>query len=406
MLNNQPLKGIRVTDFSWVGAGPTTTRLLAEFGAEVIRLETKKRPEILRLTGPYKNCIPGIERSGYFYIRNPNKKSVDIDMKHPKARGLVVELIKRSDLVINNFTLGTMEKWDLGYEDVKKIKPDIIYVTMPIQGSTGPHRNYMGFGATMNALVGFNHLIGFPDREPFGTGTNYPDHVPNPLHTAFAIMAALLHRQKTGEGQLLEVAQTEVALAVLPTAIMDYAINGRLQERMGNRDLNAAPHGVYATIGERRWIAIAVFHDHEWEALKGVMGNPAWAEEEKFATKANRLINQDELDRLIEEWTKNNEGYQLMERLVKAGVKAGVVQNAKDLLEDPHLHARNYWIYLNHPELRRHVYNNSPARLSRTPAQIKTPAPLLGEHTAQVLKEVLNLNEDEIRALKEEKVVG
>ena len=406
MLSKRPLDGIRIADFSWVGAGPITTRLLSELGAEVIRLETKKRPEILRLAGPYKDGIPGIERSGYYSVRNPNKKSIDIDMKHPKARDLAVRLLKVSDIVINNFTLGTMEKWNLGYEEVKRIKPDIIYVTMPIQGSSGPHSNFMGFGATMNALVGINYLTGFPDKEPFGTGTNYPDHVPNPTHTAFAIVAALWHRRKTGEGQLIEVAQTEVALNVLPTAVMDYAANNRVQERMGNRDLNAAPHGLYQTLGKRRWIAIAVYTDSEWAALKKVMGNPSWAEADKFGALATRLEHQDELDQAIEKWTIAQEPYRLMNALTAAGVRAGVVQNAKDLLEDPHLYARDYWVYLNHPEMRRHVYNNSPFRLSKTPTEIKSPAPLLGQHTDEVLRDVLGLSPGEIEKLKEERVVG
>lgn len=408
MANSRPLEGIRICDFSWVGAGPYTTRLLAEFGAEVIRLETRTRPEILRLAPPYKDGIAGIERSGYYANRNPNKKSIDIDMKHPKARDLAVKLIQASDIVINNFTFGTMEKWDLGYEDVKKIKSDIIYVTMPTMGSTGPHKHYMGFGATMNSLVGINYLVGFPDKEPFGTGTNYPDHVPNPVHTAFAIIAAIYHKRKTGEGQLVDIAQTEAALAVLPTAVMNYAINSKVQERKGTQDINGnvAPHGVYAAKGKQRWIAIAAYNRSEWEALKKVMGNPEWAEGEMFSTLDNRLANQDKLDQMIEAWTKEQEPYGLMDRLIKAGVKAGVVQNAKDLLQDPHLNERGYWIYLNHKEMRRHVYNNSPARLSKTPAQVLTPAPLLGEHTDEVLREVLGLSQEEISQLRENKVIG
>lgn len=406
MLNRRPLEDIRVCDFSWVGAGPYTTRLLSEFGAEVIRLESKSRLDLLRLMGPYKDGIAGIERSGYFSNRNPNKKSIDINMKSPQARDLVVRLIKESDIVINNFTNGVMEKWNLSYEEVKEIKPDIIYVTMPTQGSTGPHKNYMGFGITMNALVGVHYLTGYPDKVPFGMGTNYPDHVPNPVHTAFAISAALLNRQKTGQGQLIDVSQTEAALAVLPTSVMNYAANGKVQERMGNRNPNVAPHGVYATQGNRRWIAIAVFNQSEWEAFKNVMGNPEWANNENFSSINNRLENQDELDGMIEEWTKKHEPYQLMEQLVQAGVRAGVLQNSKDLLEDPHLNARGFWAYLNHREMRRHVYNNSPAHLSKTPAQLISPAPLLGEHTDRVLKEVLGLSEVEISKLREDNVIG
>lgn len=406
MSNKRPLEGIRVCDFSWVGAGPSTTRLLAEFGADVVRLESKSRLDLLRLIGPYKDGIPGIERSGYFANRNPNKRSIDINMKSPQARDLVVKLIQESDIVINNFTMGVMEKWNLSYEEVKAIKPDIIYVTMPTQGSTGPHKNYMGFGITMNALVGVHYLTGYPDKIPFGMGTNYPDHVPNPVHTAVAIAAALYYRRKTGQGQYIDVSQTEAALAVLPTAIMDYAANGNIQDRMGNRDLNVAPHGVYAAKGNRRWIAIAVYNQSEWEALLKEMGNPEWAKHEKFSSMANRLANQDELDQLIEEWTKNQEAYLLMDRLAKVGVRAGVLQNSKDLLEDPNLNERGFWAYLNHKEMRRNVYNVSPAHLSKTPAELYSPAPLLGEHTDEVLKEVLGLSEAEIAKLRADNVIG
>lgn len=393
-------------DFSWVGAGPFTTRLLSDFGAEVIRLESKTKPEILRMTGPFKDGIPGIERSGYYSNRNSNKKSIDINMKHPKARDLAVKLIRESDIVINNFTLGVMENWNLGYEDVKKIKSDIIYVTMPAFGSTGPHREYMGFGATMSSLMGMNFLAGFPEKEPFGTGTNYPDHLPVPVHTAFAICVALLHRRKTGEGQLVDISQTETALNVLPTAVMNYAVNNTIMERQGNHDLNAAPHGVYTTKGNRRWIAIAVFNQSEWEALKNVMGNPEWSEGLQYSTLIDRMVNQDELDQKIEEWTIQHEPFQLMNQLIQAGVKAGVVQNSKDLLQDPHLNERGFWVYLNHPEMRRHVYNNSPAHLNKTPAQVNTPAPLLGQHTDEVLRGVLGLSEAEISKLKEDHVIG
>ncbi|MDA8234167.1 MAG: CoA transferase [Clostridia bacterium] len=406
MSNKLPLEGVRIVDFSWVGAGPTTTRMLAEFGAEVFRLESSKRPDVLRFTGPFKDGLPGINRSGYFSNRNPNKESVEINMKNPKACDLVAELIKVSDIIINNFTLGIMEKWNLGYEDVKIINPNIIYVTMPIQGSTGPHRKYMGFGATMNALVGLNHLSGFPDKEPFGTGTNYPDHVPNPAHTAFAIMVALLHRVRTGEGQYIEVPQTEVALAVLPTAIMDYTANGRIQNRLGNRNLNTAPHGVYTTKGINRWIAIAVYNDDEWKALKKVMDYPTWAESPRFATLFNRMVNEDELDRFIEDWTKNNEPYQLMNKLIQAGVRAGVVQNAKDLLEDPHLNERGFWKYLDHQEMGRHVYNITPVHMTKTKGQLVRPAPMVGQHTDEVLKRVLGLSDKEIQNLKNEGIVG
>lgn len=404
MSKKMPFEGIRVVDFSWVGAGPIATRFLAEYGAEVIKIETKSRPEILRLTGPYKDGIPGVERSGYFSNRNPNKKSISLNMKNPKARDVVAQLIKKSDLVINNFRPGVMEKWKLGYEDVKKIKPDIIFVTMSMQGSSGPHSSYMGFGATLNALVGFNHLSGFPDKEPFGTGTNYTDHVAVPTHTDFAIVAALRHRRKTGEGQFIEVPQSEAAICILPIAVMDYAVNGRVQMRMGNRHPDAAPHGVYRTLGDKRWIGIAIYSDSEWESLKSVMGNPPWAQDPKFASKEGRLANQDELDDMIESWTSRLDGKEIMEKLAANGIRAGMVLNAKDLLEDPQMKARGHWVYLDHPEMGISAYNGSPVHMSKTPAQFKTSAPLLGQHTEEVMKEILNMSDEEFKQLEAEQV--
>jgi len=401
-----PLEGIRVTDFSWVGAGPLTTRYLSEFGAEVIRIETKKRPEILRLAPPYKDRRPGIERSGYYSNRNPNKKSISLNMSHSKARDVVVGMLKKSDLVINSFTLGQMDKWNLSYEEVKKIKPDIIYIDMPAQGNVGPHADYMGFGLVLNALIGANYLSGFPDGEPFGTGTNYTDHVPVPTHLVFAILAALRYRRKTGEGQYIEIAQSQAGVRALSAlAVMDYAVNGRIQNRIGNRHPDAAPHGVYKTRGSRQWIAIAVFSDQEWEALKKCMGNPQWAEDQKFATKEARLANQDELDTKIEEWTSGQYNKILMLELLKNGVRAGAVYNVHDAIEDDQLQERGFWVYMDHPEAGLTLYNHSPMRMTKTPPLLSTPAPLLGQHTQEVLKGLLQISDEEINQLEAEGVL-
>lgn len=399
-----PLEGIRVADFSWVGAGPIATRYLSEFGAEIIKIESKSKPEILRMTGPYKDGIPGIERSGYFSNRNPNKKSISLNMKHPRARDVAARLIEKSDLVINNFRPGVMEKWKLGYEDVKKVKPDIIFVTMSMQGSSGPHSSYMGFGATMNALVGFNHLSGFPEKPPFGTGTNYSDHVAVPTHTIFAVMAALRYRRKTGKGQFIEVPQVEAAICMKPIAVMDYAVNGRIQMRMGNRHMDYAPHGVYRTLGEKSWIGIAVYNDSEWESLKSAMGNPQWAQDQKFASKEGRLANQNELDSIIESWTSGLDRNELMGKLTASGVRAGMVLDAKEVLEDPQMKARGHWVYLDHPEVGPSAYSGSPVHMSKTPAQFKSSAPLLGQHTEEVMKQLLNMSDGEFKQLEADQV--
>jgi len=395
------LEGLVVCDFSWVGAGPITTNVLGQCGAEIIKIESLKRPDILRKGGPFKDGIAdGLERSGYFANRNPNKKCIALNMRQPKARDVAVRLIEKSDIIINNFRVGQMEKWNLGWEDVKKINPRIIYVTMSLQGMDGPHKSYMGFGVNLNALCGLTAQACMPGKSPFGTGTNYTDHVMVPTHTLFGIMAALLQREKTGQGQTVEISQLECAIAMKPIDSMVYAANGEIMGAMGCGDPNAAPHGVYTTLGYRKWLAIAVFSNEEWTALQKVMGNPAWAKDAKFATLEARKENEEELNAHIEDWTKDKYAVKLMKALVKEGVKAGIVNDARAAVEDEHLIERDYWAYLNHPVVGSTLYNRAPIMFSETPIEMRKAAPLLGEHTDEVLTGFLGYSDKELEALK------
>ena len=400
------LEGIVVCDFSWVGAGPIATNVLGQCGAEVIKIESRNRPDLLRTGGPFKDGInEGLERSGYFANRNPNKKGIALDMSHPKARAVAVRLIKKSDIVINNFRVGQMEKWGLGWEDVQKINPRIIYVTMSLQGETGPQKSYMGFGVNLNALCGLTARACFPGERPFGTGTNYTDHVMAPSHTLFGIMAALLDREKTGKGQTVAISQLKSAISMAPTSAMAYAANGDTLGPAGFGDPDAAPHGLFTALGYRRWIAIAVFSEDEWRALKKVMGNPAWAEDEKFSSLQGRKEHEAELNDQIEAWTSGRHADQLMNELLRNGVRAGVVNDARGAIEDEHLRKREFWSYLDHPVMGRTLYNRAPIRLSKTPLRMETAAPLLGQHTRDVLKGMLDYSEEEIATLTEEKVL-
>ena len=395
------LEGLVVCDFSWVGAGPITTNVLGQCGAEIIKIESLKRPDILRKGGPFKDGIAdGLERSGYFANRNPNKKCIALNMRQPKARDVAVRLIEKSDIIINNFRVGQMEKWNLGWEDVKKINPRIIYVTMSLQGMDGPHKSYMGFGVNLNALCGLTAQACMPGKSPFGTGTNYTDHVMVPTHTLFGIMAALLQREKTGQGQTVEISQLECAIAMKPIDSMVYAANGEIMGAMGCGDPNAAPHGVYETLGYRKWLAIAVFSDEEWTSLKKVMGNSSWAKDAKFATLEARKENEEELNAYIEEWTRDKYGTKLMKALIKEGVKAGLVNDARAAVEDEHLIERDYWAYLNHPVVGSTLYNRAPIMFSETPIEMRKAAPLLGEHTDEVLTGFLGYSDKELDALK------
>jgi benzylsuccinate CoA-transferase BbsF subunit len=400
------LEGLVVCDFSWVGAGPITTNVLGQCGADIIKIESMKRPDILRKGGPFKDGIAdGLERSGYFANRNPNKKCISLNMRQPKARDVVIRLIKKSDIIINNFRVGQMEKWDLGWEDVKKINPQIIYVTMSLQGTDGPHKSYMGFGVNLNALCGLTAQACMPGKSPFGTGTNYTDHVMVPTHTLFGIMAALLQREKTGKGQTVEISQLESAISMKPIDSMVYAANGEIMGPQGYGDVNAAPHGVYQTLGYRRWIAIAVFTDEEWAGLKKAMGNPSWAMDSKFATLSGRKENEDELNQNIEAWTKDKYAKKIMHQLLENGVRAGVVNDARGAVEDEHLIERDFWAYLDHPVVGSTLYNRAPIMFSDTPIEMKTAAPLLGEHTDEVLTGFLEYTSDELAQLKDNDVL-
>jgi benzylsuccinate CoA-transferase BbsF subunit len=275
-----------------------------------------------------------------------------------------------------------------------------------MQGAGGPHGDFGGFGFVITPLAGVSHLSGFPHREPAGLGTNYTDYVINPGHAAIATLAALHYRNRTGKGQVIEVAQVESSICAISTAILDYTANGRVGMREGNRLGHAAPHGAYRCAGDDRWCTIAVFTDDEWRALCRAMGDPEWSQEKRFATLQARKENEDDLDRLIEGWTTGRSAEEAMETLQAAGVPAGVVQSARDVLEnEPHLRARGHYVYQDHAEAGRTAYDGPGFRLSRTPGRLQSPAPMLGEHTAQVCSEVLGMDDEEMAQLVMESVL-
>jgi len=399
--NRLPLAGLRVTDFTWIGAGSYATKILADFGADVIKIESARRIDSLRMAAPYKDGIKGVNRSGYFADRNTSKRSITIDMKHPRALALVQKLIAQSDIVANNFTPGVMERFGLGYDAVRAVRPDIVYLAMSMQGSSGPEHQYLGYGASMVALTGLQHLTGLPGREPAGTGTNFPDHIPNPCHAAFAVLAALRHRRRTGEGQYIDLAQTEPTIALLGPTFLDLTVNGHLQQPSGNAHPLAAPHGVYPCRGEDRWIAIAVMTDDQWRSLVDVLGHAAWhdaALRRREARHARRAALDRELAGLTAGWVAED----LMRALQARGVPAGVVQTAADIVDrDPQLKARGHWVVLGHPEMGPSIYNAPPMRFSRTPVELKRPAPLLGQHTDEICRQFIGLSDGEIRELRE-----
>jgi benzylsuccinate CoA-transferase BbsF subunit len=382
-MSRLPLAGVRIIDFCWVGAGSYMTKLLADMGADVIKIESTKSLDSLRLAAPFKDGVRGENRSGYFADRNSSKRSITVNMKDPRGVAIVHQLLADADIVANNFRPGTMEKLGVGYEDLRSINPGIIYIGMSMNGDEGPDRMMLGYGITMAAMTGFMGLSGYPDREPTGTGTNFPDHVPNPTHGAFALMAALRHKRRTGEGQKIDMAQTEPMLALMPIPVMDYEANGRVAIRQANRMAGIAPRGVYPTQGNDRWIAISVATDEQWAELVGVLGLQTLA---GWAAAHGRHDSQDAIDKAIAEVTKDWDGYELLNVLQVRKVCCGVVQNAADLVDDdPQLVHRNHWHYLPHAEMGETIYNGPPFSFASGPIGPRFAAPLLGEHLVEVV---------------------
>ena len=397
-MTKRPLEGVRIIDFCWVGAGSYATKLLADQGADVIKIESATRLDGIRLSGPFAGGRKGVNTSGYFADRNTSKRSCTINMKTEEGRRIARDLVSGADVVANNFTPGVMERFGLGWDDVRTLNPRIVYLAMSMQGDGGPERDYLGYGVTISALVGLHALTALPGRLPVGTGTNYPDHIPNPCHAAFAVLAALRHARRTGVGQYIDLAQTEATISVLGPAILDCSVNGRDREPIGNAHDRYAPHGVYPARGDDRWVAIAVTTDAQFARLVEILELadrvPADLDE------AGRRERRDELDHLVAGATSAHDAIELTMLLQEAGVPAAPVHDARGVVEDDaQLAWRGHWVRLPHTEMGDSLYNAPPFRFSRILSDLEVPAPLLGEHTAEVCREILGMTEDEIDRL-------
>lgn len=403
-MTSMPLSGVRVLDFTWVGAGPLATKVLADFGADVIKIESRSRPDPLRNTPPFKDGERGLERSGYFANRNSSKRSFALNMTHPKARDIVLRLAKVSDVCAQSFRPGTMESWGVGYEDLASIRPDIIYLGMPMQGESGPHATFSGYGATLVALSGLYWLCGSPSRPPVGTGTNYPDHVPNPMHAAFAVLLAIRDRKVTGRGHRIELSQLESTLNILGAALLD-ALDGHQPERQGNSLTYAAPHDVYPTKGHDEWLAVSVLNDEQWLGAVEVTGIERWRSDSSLERASGRVADQAQLNEEFSDWTRQRTGADAARALQLAGVPSSVVAIAPTVLSDQQLQFRNAFTWLDHPVIGHSIYNSPTPKLSATPGFLRSPAPLLGEHTREICQDLLGFTDAEIDSLIAEGVL-
>ena len=393
------LEGVRIADFGWTVTGPAATKFAANLGAEVIRIESNTRPDILRFAPPAKDGELGMNRSAMFTLYNDTKYGITLNLRMPQAQEVARRIVYDwANVVVDALVPGVMERWGLDYEALRREKPDLIHISTSLQGQTGPYSRMPGHGQVGAQQAGFSHLTGWPDKEPAIPVAAYTDFIAFP-HVATALIAALIYRGRTGKGQHIDVSQLECSVQFLAPPLMDYMVNGRIMMRMGNRSTYSAPHGIYRCLGEYRWCAIAASTDEEWRSFCEVIGNPAWTGAPKFATIRGRKENEDELNALVEEWTMNYPPEEVMSRMQAARVPAGVVASGEDLVADPQLNHRGTHVILEHPEIGPHIYQPPPYRLSKTPSELTMPAPCVGQHNEYILKDVLGMSNEEVADL-------
>jgi len=390
------LAGVRVLDFSRVLAGPYATRILADFGAEVIKVQSRKTA-----TGAEDNNGP------YFKAWNRNKRSVTLDMNHPEAREIALKLVSISDAVVENFSPRVMSNWGMNYEKLIEARKNLVMLSMSGMGQTGPWKNGVAFGPTVQSLGGLTYLTSYSEDSPVGLGYAYADGIAG-LYGAVAILAALERRDRTGSGQYIDLSEYEAVCTTIGPALLDSSVNPNQILPKGNRasHIPASPYSCYKCLGKDRWCVIAVFDEIEWHALCRVSGHPEWADDERFHNLEMRKQHGEELDRLLQAWTSRTKAEEVMQLLQSAGVPAGVVQNAEDLAKDPQLRANGFFIGLNHPTAGNTVADRSPIRMSGISTGNWKPAPLLGSDNQYVYQELLGFGDAEYQAYLRRGVIG
>jgi benzylsuccinate CoA-transferase BbsF subunit len=399
-----PLQGIRILDFGWVWAGPVVGQILGDMGGEVIKVESRRRLDFVRLFPPFAGGKPDPDGGLFFHSLNRNKLSLTLDLTQAKAVELLKRLVKLCDVVVENFSPKALPKLGLDYPALREVKPDLIMVSLSAAGQTGPWRDVLTYGPSLGALAGLDSLIGYPGERVLGWPMAYTDPASG-LLAVFGIMAALLHRKRTGQGQYIDLAQWEATTALLPEFIMDFTMNGRIAGPQGNRHRRMAPHGCFRCRGEDAWVSIAVESEEEWRNLARALGNPDWCREHRFSSPEGRREAEEELRRRIEEWTSQRTPQEVMELLQAYAVAAFASYGIGDLLSDSHFEERGAKVVVDHPHMKGEVLYGLPWKFSRTPGRIRRRAPLLGEHNRYVLCELLGMSEEEVRSLEAEKVV-
>ena len=386
--------GLKVADFAWVGVGPLISKALADHGATVVHVESETAIDLLRSLPPFKDAEAGTDRSQFMANFNSSKLGISIDLSTDAGQELGRRLASWADVVVESFTPGNMKKFGLDYETLSRSRPELVMLSTCLRGQTGPQAGYAGFGNQAAALAGFHSITGWPDRQPCGPWGAYTDFIA-PRFGVSALAAALIHRAETGEGQLIDLSQIEAAIHFLEPLVLDYTVNGRVAGMLGHDSPTACPHGVYQTAGVERYVAIAVETREQWQALRSVAGLEAFGDE-ALTRLESRRAKRDEIDAALREWCQGREPFELARRLQAAGVPAHVVLRPSDLYENAQLAHRGFFVTLDHTEMGPTPYDGPVTRFSRTPARLRRAAPCLGEHTEQVLREILGLDDDEI----------
>jgi crotonobetainyl-CoA:carnitine CoA-transferase CaiB-like acyl-CoA transferase len=398
-LTLQALTGLRVVEFTAGMAGPWIGRFMAYCGAEVIKVESRRHPDVTRQYVPPWAPDLGMQPqlSPWFTDWNAGKRFVALDLANPGAVGLARRLIAASDVVVENYSSGVMEKLGLGYSDLQRVKPDVIMFSSSGYGDSGPCRRYVTWGPNIEALSGLSTLSGFPHRACTITQYAYPDAL-SALHGLFAVLCALDYRQRTGTGQYINLSQFEATVAVIGHAMMEVLANGREPRKLGNRSLSAAPHGCYRCQDANRWCAITVMTEAEWERFCTVIGKPDWTRDPRFGTLASRVEHTEALDRFVEGWTAKRTAYEVMSALQEVGIAAGVVQNVEDLFRhDRQLAARRFFETVEHVKKGTVVATGIPLGLTGTPGRTGRAGAAVGQDNDYVFGELLGMAPDEIQ---------
>jgi benzylsuccinate CoA-transferase BbsF subunit len=392
-------EGLKVVEFGGGAAGPVSTRYFADYGATVIRVESRRRPDFLRILQMKPDTKGGLDASLHFAVLNANKYGIALNLDLPEGIATARRLCLWADVVAENFSPKAMAKWGLDYDRLRAERPDLIMISTCLFGQTGPERMYAGFGGQGSAISGYNHLTGSPDREPIGPFGTITDSL-SPRLAALLVASAIVRRQRTGEGQSIDLSQVEGGVYCLAESIVTRSATGGNLQRLGYRSRHVAPHAVLPCRGEDRWVTLVCHDDQDWERLRRAIGDPPWASEARFATNAERLTHVDPLEQRLAEWTGQRTAEDVMQTLQACGVESGVVENNEDLNHDPQLNFRRHFRALDHDVIGRHVVETNAIRFSDTPEEVRMPAPLLGEHTEHVFRTLLGMSESEYRELE------